>query len=213
MAASEQAAGQPGKAHTSALAVCPPEQVWGFVQALRRKYDRAFERWPPHLNLLYPFVREEELGGVPARLAAALARVEPFDVTLAGVSVFEHKRSATVWLAPRDEDQARLRELHAALLRELPDCDDTVREGLLTPHLTVAKVSSGNAPKVRAEAEAALAAAGPPPTFRVDHVDILVRGAHTPFRVLYRVPLGSGDAPPAFVPRETTPPYDASAWP
>jgi hypothetical protein len=39
------------KVVTSALAVLPPKSEWGPIQAVREKHDKAFERWPPHINL------------------------------------------------------------------------------------------------------------------------------------------------------------------
>lgn len=199
-----------GKAHTAAVVVSPPEELWGPVQALRARYDRAFERWMPHVNLLYPFVREEEVRGVPERLARALAGVGPFRVTLGPAGSFRHKGSATVWLQPRDEPAGALQRLHAALLAELPECGDTARRGGFTPHLTVAKCSHQEVPRI--EAEAAEAAAVADLSFEVTHVDVIYRGAHTPFAVRYRVPLGSGDSPPDFVPRLSGAPYDSSRW-
>jgi hypothetical protein len=44
-----------GKTHHTAFAIVPPEEVWGPIQAIRRRYDRQIHRWMPHINLLYPF--------------------------------------------------------------------------------------------------------------------------------------------------------------
>ncbi|KAG2425320.1 hypothetical protein HXX76_013736 [Chlamydomonas incerta] len=43
------------KVHTSSVAVVPPAAVWRRIQALRCFADKSFVRWPPHINLLYPF--------------------------------------------------------------------------------------------------------------------------------------------------------------
>lgn len=39
------------KYHTSAVVIMPPPDTWGPIQAIREKYDRAYRRWPPHINL------------------------------------------------------------------------------------------------------------------------------------------------------------------
>ncbi|KXZ54947.1 hypothetical protein GPECTOR_3g116 [Gonium pectorale] len=43
------------KVHSSAVAVVPPAAVWSRIQALRCLRDKSFVRWPPHINILYPF--------------------------------------------------------------------------------------------------------------------------------------------------------------
>eukprot|EP00198_Chlamydomonas_reinhardtii_P000915 XP_001690250.1 predicted protein [Chlamydomonas reinhardtii] len=43
------------KVHTSSVAVVPPATVWRSIQSLRCFADKSFVRWPPHINLLYPF--------------------------------------------------------------------------------------------------------------------------------------------------------------
>lgn len=40
----------------TALVILPPEELMNQVQAIRRQHDRAFERWPPHLRICWPFV-------------------------------------------------------------------------------------------------------------------------------------------------------------
>eukprot|EP01121_Diplochlamys_sp_Union-15-3_P020064 TRINITY_DN7704_c0_g1_i2.p1 TRINITY_DN7704_c0_g1~~TRINITY_DN7704_c0_g1_i2.p1 ORF type:complete len:246 (+),score=44.96 TRINITY_DN7704_c0_g1_i2:41-739(+) len=42
------------KVHTSAIALIPPESVWGPIQNIRKQYDKAYKRWMPHINLLPP---------------------------------------------------------------------------------------------------------------------------------------------------------------
>lgn len=204
-------AGKEGKAHTSALAVVPPESAWAAAQEVRARHDRAFERWPPHINLLYPFVREEELRGVPERLARALARVPPFRIRLGAARTFQHKGSSTVWLEPVDDPPGSLQRLHAALLEAVPQCSE--RGGAFTPHLTVAKCASADAERVAREADEAVRRRGEAAAaFEVRSVAVLCRGAHTPFATRHEVPLGSGDSVPDFVPRTGAAPYDSSAW-
>jgi hypothetical protein len=40
--------------HQAALAVIPPTQLWGGIQAIRADNDKSFQRWPPHFNCIYP---------------------------------------------------------------------------------------------------------------------------------------------------------------
>lgn len=188
-----------GKAFTSALLVQPPRPLWGPIQAVRARRDPAYERWMPHINLLYPFVREEDMrrGGVPELVARAVASVGPFTVRMTAPGCFRHKRACTVWLDPVTEPPGALAALHAALVAVFPQCDE--RGGEFTPHLTVAKCSPPEQEKAEAEIVAALPDGGI--EWRVESVDIVCRGAHTPYAVRHSVPLGTGDTVPAFVPR------------
>ncbi|KAG2496511.1 hypothetical protein HYH03_005335 [Edaphochlamys debaryana] len=52
----------PPKVHTTTIAVVPPAHVWRSIQALRCFRDKSFVRWPPHINLLYPFHPDDALG-------------------------------------------------------------------------------------------------------------------------------------------------------
>ena len=43
------------KVVTSAIIVSPPKDTWGPIQDIRLKFDKAYKRWMPHINLIYPF--------------------------------------------------------------------------------------------------------------------------------------------------------------
>ncbi|KAL2153146.1 hypothetical protein VTH82DRAFT_4301 [Thermothelomyces myriococcoides] len=96
--------------YDTALALVPPKSLWPRIDRLRALYDRAYPRWPPHVNLVYPFVRPEQLDEAARRVGAALATAAattttgsmgPFRVRLARTGVFERKkgRDNTVYLA------------------------------------------------------------------------------------------------------------------
>lgn len=70
---------------------------------------------PPHVTLLYPFVRPDELDGALPLLAATLARHERLAFSLGEVRSFPR----TVWLAP--EPAAPLAALTAAIHAAFPD--------------------------------------------------------------------------------------------
>lgn len=42
--------------HKSSLVLIPPSSIAKPIETLRRKYDKQFHRWPPHINLIYPFL-------------------------------------------------------------------------------------------------------------------------------------------------------------
>src|SRR3569833_1735028 len=47
--------------HETALCIVPPRQLWSSVDRLRALYDKAYQKWPPHVNLVYPFVQVDSL--------------------------------------------------------------------------------------------------------------------------------------------------------
>ena len=64
------------------------------VQQLRERHDRQAGRWPPHVNVLYPFVPEAEFEAAAGRLEAALRLLPAFGVTLSRLDRFVHGRPA-----------------------------------------------------------------------------------------------------------------------
>ncbi|KAI2469906.1 hypothetical protein F4781DRAFT_204909 [Annulohypoxylon bovei var. microspora] len=42
--------------YDTALCIIPPKDLWTAVDHLRSVYDPAYKEWPPHINLVYPFV-------------------------------------------------------------------------------------------------------------------------------------------------------------
>ena len=68
------------KVHKTAICVVPPQSVWPQLQEIRVFNDRAFVRWPPHINLLYPFHADEgdAFAAAAARCTRALSAVAPF---------------------------------------------------------------------------------------------------------------------------------------
>jgi 2'-5' RNA ligase superfamily len=47
--------------YETALCVVPPLSYCREVDKLRELYDKAYGRWPPHINLIYPFVGIDHL--------------------------------------------------------------------------------------------------------------------------------------------------------
>jgi 2'-5' RNA ligase len=178
----------PSKSHHTAVAIIPPQEVWEPIQAIRRVHDRQYQRWMPHINLLYPFLPVEQFAEVLPRLETACSHVTAFPVTLAEFRMFVHPSGrATLWLAP--EPKTPLVDLQAALVAAVPDCDDLSRFAAgFTPHLSVGQARS------RREAERLLAdlrAAWQPIHFHVSAVALIRRDADTPFRIEHCVELAA----------------------
>jgi 2'-5' RNA ligase len=128
------------KTHKTAVVLIPPEDIWGPIQALRRRHDRKLRRWMPHITLLYPFRPCADLPGLCPALEKACAALRPFEVRLAELRYFHHEHERyTLWLAPEPEDT--LVQLQESLWQLVPECDDTRRFGRgFTPHLSLGQV-------------------------------------------------------------------------
>ncbi|MFB1484468.1 poly(A) polymerase [Corallococcus sp. RDP092CA] len=171
--------------HHTALVLIPPEDVWGPIQALRKEHDAKFQRWMPHLTLLYPFVPEEDFETAEAILADALQGVVPFEVTLSSFEHFEHRANATAWLRPDEQPPGALAALHAKLVAALPECASSAHGGF-TPHLSVGQLPrSSDIPRTLADWQRGWR----PLKFRVGELCLIRRKGDTPFEVIRRIPL------------------------
>ena len=179
---------KPAKVHTSALAWLPADSAQPPIQALRRKHDKQIDRWPPHVNILYPFVPEKRFEEAATCLAEALRAQPSFPVSLGNVNHFQHsKNSITAWLKPREQsDAARWREVQAACLAAFPHCTEQTSRGEFVPHLTVGQFT-------QLCDVAALDGAFEPVECEVADLCLISRaGPSDPFEVQWRVPLGGG---------------------
>lgn len=128
------------KQHSSTVALIPPEEVWPPIQAAREALrDKGLYRWPPHINLLYPFVSPDEFGAAIELLSPALATLAPPTITLDSLGCFGGRSRGVLYAYSSSvEETAALRELQAALQAALPTCHEQQRDGVFTPHLTLA---------------------------------------------------------------------------
>jgi len=99
--------------YTTATVVIPPEDAWAAIQAIRQKHDNKFRRWMPHITLIYPFRSVDDFPMLHGPLAAAVARLPLFEVTLAEFKTFRHRRGYTIWLNPVPHEP--LADLHEVL--------------------------------------------------------------------------------------------------
>ncbi|KAL8381246.1 hypothetical protein RB595_005498 [Gaeumannomyces hyphopodioides] len=129
--------------HDTALCIVPPRDLWPSVDRLRALYDKAYKKWPPHLNLVYPFVRVESLeraaGEIGAGLGSWRRRTEDDSIPriqLDSADVFPHRRDNTIFRCDGDEAHGRaLREVRAAVLAALGQTDSASHR----LHMTVAQ--------------------------------------------------------------------------
>ena len=164
------------KFHHFTVCLVPPEReerVWQVLTHARTELrDAGLYRWPPHVNLLYPFcdpydstndssdnneapVLDSDIIG---RLEAACRQVEPFQVQLRQFGTFGGSNRGVLWLYPLSSppDSTRSEEpllrLQRLLEEQFPDCSEqrlVGEDGCFKPHMTLSHYAS------RPEAQAA----------------------------------------------------------
>lgn len=181
--------------HESAVAIVPPEEIWEQIQRARMEaQDAGMFRWPPHMNILYPFFEVDKFKYAAPLLAEATAKFEPFTVTLQNFRKFERKRQTTLWLEPtviiddRHDNENIFQSLHTALRDSLPLKQQ--RRGPFTAHLTVSQFDTVEEANAMIEQ---LEQWWEPVTFAVTELHMISRkGPRAQFELQYRLPLMGG---------------------
>jgi endonuclease/exonuclease/phosphatase family metal-dependent hydrolase len=116
--------------YDTALCLIPPQHVCDEINKLRSLYDKAYEKWPPHVNLVYPFVSPERLSEakekIELRLHTDSEGAGSSTVALVGAGIFKHRKDITVFLGTKgvnEEDflgSIRLAALEALELKVSP---------------------------------------------------------------------------------------------
>lgn len=77
----------PAKVHKAAIAIIPPLHLTHAIQRIRCFKDKSYVRWPPHINLLYPFLEDssDTFATAAVKAAEAVAGIKPFKVMCAAM--------------------------------------------------------------------------------------------------------------------------------
>ncbi|HLO84433.1 MAG TPA: poly(A) polymerase [Nostocaceae cyanobacterium] len=171
--------------YQSAIVVIPSEEILPPIQAIRKLYDARFHRWMPHINLIYGFLPESYFAEAVEIIKPALAKLQPFQITLAEFGTFTHRKNSTAWLRPVAEPETALHELQAVLQNLFPQCNEQSQKSAngFTPHLSVGQFPSpaiafSELPEWH------------PVSFTVDSVALISRKGDQPFEVKQIVYLG-----------------------
>jgi hypothetical protein len=178
--------------YKSALAICPPKHTWHGIQNFRWLHDKQVKRWPPHINLLYPFVSTKSgnaLADAEQAVSHACRSFQPFSVLIEHTRHFAHnKKSATCWLDPLTEHN-ELAQLQHTLEAAVPVCNDlrSIGNGSVVHHLSIGQCHPKNTDRLKAEATESIC----PLSFRVSSVQLLTRSDyHSPFELRRSFALG-----------------------
>jgi Mg-chelatase subunit ChlD/2'-5' RNA ligase len=147
---------------------------------LRNAHDPQVKIWPPHINLLYPFVPEGDFEGAARRLAEAVAALGSMKIRFCRKGSF----GPTAYLFPECAADPGLARLHAACVAAFPDLP--VPDHGFAPHLTIGRFKDASectafldsCPHIEIETE-------------VNCLSLLARDSMVhPFRTAYSVRIG-----------------------
>lgn len=122
------------KVFHTALVIIPSNDIWEDIQEIRKEYDSHFQRWMPHITILFPFVSPEEFIIVKENLMEVLSNeIEPFEVNLNEFGYFNQKSNSTLWLKP---ESTQLQPLYELIKKTIPSLFKDERPEFI-PHLTL----------------------------------------------------------------------------
>ncbi|ESO89026.1 hypothetical protein LOTGIDRAFT_106220 [Lottia gigantea] len=181
------------KSNKSAVVIIPPKSVWEQIQNIRSKFDKAYDRWMPHINLIYPFAPDSEFSNLLPRLKDQLQNVAPFTVvfTKDSIGYFEHGQRCGLWLKPLIHSQQYSRPTDSNHLQQLfPNFNDlnVINEKGFQPHLTLGQFKHNEIQRVVND----LKQNWKPVNFKVDEIFLISRkGFSDPFEIRDSVALGN----------------------
>lgn len=122
--------------HDTALCIISSPQTWPRINDIRSLYDKAYGKWPPHINLVYPFVQRDVLDEA-ADIVSQLVQSQSsgIDIDIQDAGLFKHSKHNTIYLKPTTESSQKLSLLANKLRRAFNRADDAEFQ----PHLTVAQ--------------------------------------------------------------------------
>ena len=120
--------------HDTALCLIPPQSLWPAINRVRSLNDKAYGKWPPHINLVYPFVP-------PAMLSEAAEVLEQLDlsglqsssISIDGADAFVHRKYSMLYLKPSGDSGCYL----PALVNNIRRSFGWDAQPGFQPHLTV----------------------------------------------------------------------------
>ncbi|KAI1656741.1 hypothetical protein F4813DRAFT_363121 [Daldinia decipiens] len=82
-----------GSSYDTALCIIPPKHLWPELDHLRMIHDPAYRKWPPHINLVYPFFPVNNLRDASGLIISLLVQryldhPSPPDIQLDGTGTF-----------------------------------------------------------------------------------------------------------------------------
>jgi 2'-5' RNA ligase len=118
---------------TTALTLVIPNEYHNDINDIRKLYDRAYPRWMPHINFLFPFVAEDKFDDIINKLTPILQSFGSFELDLSEIGYFKQGKNVTMHIKPKDS--TKLKQLFELIKKTLPDVPTKHDE--FNAHLTI----------------------------------------------------------------------------
>jgi len=174
-------------AYTSAIVIVPPQNLWDQIQTIRKEYDKAYVRWMPHINMIYPFIPNDKFAEVVPIIREKLQTFAPFKLVFDHFNSFQHGKNCTLFLEPTTTPANAIKTLQATIESLFPYCNEQSTKGEhgFSAHLTV-----GTFPNTRIkDFIQQFMKTFKPIEFVVKEFYLISRFGENPFEIRYAIPL------------------------
>ena len=196
--------------HHSTIALVPPSgpadtALWERLQQTRWNLrDKGYFRWPPHVNLVYPFINPASYDAVIPALTEAASNIQPFRVTLNTFGTFGGRTRGVLWLDPHvvttteEGKEDPIYELQSCLMQALRSAPNNIvfssTHSRFRPHMTLCHYSNIMAADEKAH-DLSSEWITHPVTFDVNEIYIMERkGDDGQFCIAHTLPLGGASS-------------------
>lgn len=136
--------------YTTALVILPNAEQQEAINKIRSGKDKAFPRWMPHINLLYPFVPLEKFNETATTIKTVVTGFGSFTVDLDQVANFKNgKNMVTYHLRPSDSSKKDIVDLQ----KDIADAIKFNNKKQFNPHLTLGQCSKDDFDSEKQDAE------------------------------------------------------------
>lgn len=178
--------GKTAATYRSGIVIIPPKEIWETIQAIRQQHDSKYQRWMPHITLLYGFLPDRYFAEAMEELSTLAKDFEAFDINLNQYQLFSQQSSVTAWLEPICSKVGILQDLQEALQRLFPMANSQLKKlPKFRPHLSIGQFESELQAKELLPIWESL-------KFGVTQLAVISRQQDQPFELRYTVDLGSG---------------------
>lgn len=178
--------------YTHTLAIVLPDHEAEVVQNIRSQYDAQYKRWPPHINILYPFFDlsngscDEDT--VINDLLDTLGQFKSFECTLNEIKAFKR----VLYLEPDLDSVNNIQEIYKVLTKTLFKHVTNKWKPDINPHCTIAQTKEPNQNFLKNTLKSIEQKFKNRPfaKFTIESIYWLQRVNDEPFKVKFKLPFG-----------------------